>query len=120
MKNLSASSLVGASSPLSLNPTTKLLVEVVRVRTSTYSTRGGLSVRRDITVLRRRSHPEACLLQEDINATSALDTANRIINLVDVEDGVYKLVTCNERHDYESGIIDDYDLMLVPLPQQPD
>ena len=37
----------------------------------------------------------------------------RILNLGEVEDGIYEVVVCNESHDYETGYVDDYDYRLV-------
>lgn len=88
--------------------------EVVRVRTSAFATKRGLAVRRDVEIMRRLSDRHACLLSEDINATSGADTAKRIINLGEVEDGLYEVTMCGVRRDYETGEIDDYDLELVP------
>lgn len=88
--------------------------EVVRVRTCAYETKRGLSVRRDVLFMRKLSGPQACLLFEDMSAVGASETAERIINLHQVEDGLYQLVACNEKRDWETGHIDDYDLQLVP------
>lgn len=45
------------------------------------------------------------------------DTVNSCISIIkvnDVPDGLYKLVACNLSRDWESGMIDDWDLKLVP------
>lgn len=105
---------------LDLNPTpSPPHREVVRVRTCAYETKRGLSVRRDVTVLRKLSSPNACLLREDMSAVGADETAERIINLHKVEDGLYLLEVCNEHTDWETGQIDDYDLQLVPYAPTP-
>jgi len=88
--------------------------EVVRVRTSAYPVKRGLSARRDLTIMRRLSGPGACLLETDIDAVGADETTARIVNFWAVPDGLYFLSTCNETRDWEPGEIDDYDLLLTP------
>lgn len=90
------------------------LCEVVRVRTCAYETKRGFSVRRDVTLLRKLSSPDACLVTENIGAVGAAETAQQIVNLHEVEDGLYRVVACNERRDWETGVVDDYDLKLIP------
>lgn len=92
--------------------------EVVRVKTCAYSSGRGVSVRRDVTVMRRLSGRQACLLDETVSAVGAEQAAESIINLHEVEDGLYQLVVCNEKTDRETGIVDDYDLKLVPYDEQ--
>lgn len=36
------------------------------------------------------------------------------VNLYDLEDGIYELTTCDETRDWETNVIDSYNLMLIP------
>ncbi len=92
----------------------RLYRTVVRVRTSAWATRRGLSVRRDVSFMRKLSGPQACLLEEEISAVGADLAAQMIVNLDSVEDGLYTVIACNERRDWETGVVDDYDLKLIP------
>ena len=53
------------------------------------------------------------ILEEDSGAIGAEEVLSRILNLWDVEDGIYEVMTCNESHNYETGYVDDYDYRLV-------
>jgi hypothetical protein len=39
----------------------------------------------------------------------------RIINLDACADGIYTVLVCNERRDWESGYVEDYDYQLWPV-----
>ena len=83
----------------------------VRLTTSYWGDRRGLHIRQDLTLLRRVSTGD--FIHEDMAATSAEDTACRLINLHECQDGVYEVVPCNFSRDWESGYIDDWDYRLV-------
>lgn len=85
--------------------------DIVSVRTSVYKTKRGLSVRRDVSVMRKFSGPRS-LLFDDMSAGDASDTAERILNLHEVGDGLFRLVPVNVKLDWESGCIDNYDFKL--------
>jgi hypothetical protein len=85
---------------------------IVRVTTNFYSDKRGLHVNKSITFLRRQCKGFN-VLETDANECGAEDTIARIINLDSVSDGIYEVVTCNERRDWESGTIDSYDYQLV-------
>lgn len=87
---------------------------VVRVRTSTFQTDRGLSIRKDLTTMRKLSTPGYDILETEIDATGADETARNITNLDSVEDGLYILAIHNVHHDWETGHVDDYSLKLVP------
>lgn len=57
-------------------------------------------------------------LEEDCSMVGADESWARITNLDECKDGVYQVVTCNESKDLETGIIDDYDFMLVPYKEK--
>lgn len=90
----------------------KKLRTIVRVRTSTYATKNGLRVQRDVTTLRRKSDID--FLSEEIGAVGAEEAAASITNLTSVDDGIYELISVNHHTDWETGLVDDFDLELVP------
>lgn len=69
----------------------------------------GLSIK--LRPLRRRGGFE--LLHEDATNIGALDVLDRIVNLHACENGLYTVVTCNEKRDWETGYVDDYGYKLV-------
>lgn len=87
---------------------------VVRLRTTVWSDKSGLHLKKSLTFLRRQ-----CvgfnILEEDSGAIGAEEVFPKIENLDECKDGIYVVVVCNESHDYESGYVDDYDYRLVPL-----
>lgn len=54
-------------------------------------------------------------LDEDVSATGAELVMDRITNLHEVEDGLYRVITINERRDWESGYVEEWDYKLVPI-----
>ena len=88
--------------------------EIVRVRTSTWSDRRGVHVKKSVTFLRKQSSGIG-LLDEEISAVGAEDTVAKILNLDACSDGVYRVIVCNQKRDWETGYIDDYDFRLEPL-----
>ena len=89
--------------------------EVVRVRTSVWSDRRGLYVKRSVAFLRKQSTGTGPLYEE-ISAVGAEQAVARILNLDTCEDGIYQVVLCNQKRDWETGYIDDYDFRLEPIP----
>lgn len=87
---------------------------VVRVRTSHYAKRNGLVQTKSVTVMRRMSRGHD-FLDEDVSATGAELVMDRITNLHEVEDGLYRVITINERRDWESGYVEEWDYKLVPI-----
>lgn len=85
---------------------------VVRIRTSYYSDRKGAYVRKDITYLKRKSEGFN-FFEEDVKMVGAQDTISTIVNFNECDDGIYELITIKEHRDWETGIVDCYDLKLV-------
>jgi hypothetical protein len=54
-------------------------------------------------------------LSEDTSMVGADEVIPQIVNLDEVEDGLYRVITVNERRDWESGYVDSYDYRLVPI-----
>lgn len=86
---------------------------VVRLVTTGWKSKAGVfRVAKELRPLNRQSSGN--LLQEEASALGVLDALGRITNLYQVEDGVYTLQVTNQHYDRESGILDDWDLELVP------
>ena len=99
------------SNSLSNKPKNKC---VVRVKTAMWADKKGLHIQKNITFLRRQCEGFN-VLEEDMNEIGAEQVVQRVVNLDACIDGVYEVVTCNERHDYETNNIIDYDYKLVAI-----
>jgi len=86
---------------------------VVRLRTSVWSDSKGLHIKRTLAHQKRLSTGFNILL-EDLGAIGADEVAIRISNLASCLDGLYRVETCNESRDFETGLVDDYDYRLIP------
>lgn len=84
----------------------------VRVKTTAWADKRGLHTKKSVTFLRRQCEGFN-LLEEDFSTIGAENVLPRILNLGVVEDGIYEVVVCNEKHDYETGYVEDYDYLLV-------
>ena len=84
----------------------------VRVKTTVWADKRGLHTKKSLTFLRRQCEGFN-ILAEDADAIGAEEVLSRIVNLGEVEDGIYEVVACNESHDYETRYVDDYDYRLV-------
>jgi hypothetical protein len=86
--------------------------EVVKLVTSAWHDNRGLHIRRDLLSVKRKSSGYQCL-DEDCSMVGADNVWPRIVNLGECQDGLYEVVTCNERKDWESGNVEEYDYRLV-------
>lgn len=86
---------------------------VVRLKTSVWSDKRGLNVKRSLQYLRKKSYGYN-ILEEDVGMMGAEDAHRSIENIDSCEDGIYEVIACNLSHDWESGHVDDYDLRLIP------
>ena len=91
---------------------------VVRVATSYWKDSRGIHTRRSITALKRLSNID--ILNDEANEVGAQGAFREIVNINDVPDGVYELVTCNITRDDESGHIDGWELKLVEYNNSPE
>lgn len=94
----------------------KLFVRVIK---TAYISKNGCeyNYQTKLRVLRKLSnfdHP----FFEDCQNTSIKDVLDRIINLDDVDGGIYQVITCNYSRDWETGYIDDWDYKLVSYNKQ--
>lgn len=85
---------------------------VVRLRTTKWADKSGLHIKKSLTFLRRKSEGFN-ILEEDTGAAGVEEILPRILNMDECQDGIYEVVMCNERHDYETGYVDGYDYRLV-------
>ena len=85
---------------------------VVHLRTTMWTDKNRMHIKRSLTFLRRQCKGFN-VLKEDIDAVGVEEVLPRILNLDECEDGVYGVVTCNEIRNWETGYIEEYDYMLV-------
>lgn len=85
----------------------------VRVKTTTWGDKRGIHTKKSLTFLRRQCEGFN-VLEEDAGVIGEKEVLSRILNLNEVEDGIYEAVVCNERYEHETGYVDDYDYRLVP------
>lgn len=87
---------------------------VVRLRTTAWGDGRALHIKRSLTYLRRQ-----CVgyngLQEDASAVGAEQAVALITNLDQCPDGVYEVMMCDVRRDWETGHIDGWGYRLVPV-----
>ena len=91
--------------------------QVVRLATSAWKDKQGIHLKRSLLFQRRKSSGFQ-ILEDDVDMVGASETLARIENLSKCEDGLYKVITCNERKDWETGMVDDYDFRLVPYKEK--
>lgn len=92
---------------------------VFRAEVSSYRTsKKGIGMTLKLNPLKRKSCPgcDQCGWIDDL----FLDfTAEDIIGFTEIEDkGLYTIGVINEHRDWESGLIDDFDLMVVRLEEE--
>ncbi len=87
---------------------------VVKLTTTIYKRSRTYHASKNLTSLKKQCKGYN-ILDEDVNDGGVEDVLSRIINLYDVKDGIYELVTCNEHTDFETGIIGEYDYKLIPV-----
>lgn len=92
----------------------KSSIQVVRVRTHCFEdSKGGIHFQKSLIPLKRKSEGHQ-VLSEDVSMIGVDEVVERIENLLEVKDGIYKVVIVNEFKDWETGHIEDYDYKLVP------
>ena len=85
---------------------------VVRLTTNAWRDSRGVHLKKSLNFLKRQCKGFN-LLDEDCSMIGAEEVIPRIVNIGSVTDGIYRVVTCNESRDWESGYIDDYEYKLV-------
>lgn len=99
-----------------LDPKNDQPVTVVRVSTSCYKTSSGIHQRRSLLWQKRKSKGFA-ILDEDTDQIGCDEVFSHIVNLAECEDGLYTVVTCNEKRDWESGMVEEYDYKLIKFEE---
>ena len=89
----------------------------VRITTSQWSDKRGLSQRRDIRYMQQLSRGFN-ILQDEAQQVGATEAIQKLLDLHTYEDGLYEITTCNESRDWETGYIDDYDFRLIPVDKE--
>lgn len=90
-------------------PSTRIIVRLTR---TAWHDGTRFEVKTRLSILKRRSCLIHNFLDEDCDNIGALDVLLKVVNLNTSDDGVYALHTCNEKRDWETGYVDDYDYRL--------
>jgi hypothetical protein len=94
-------------------------LEVIRLSTEYYKRGERFYCSRIISPLARMSKGYRPF-SEDVSNIGVQNAMESLVNLSECPDGIYEVVICNESRDWESGIVDDYDLMLVEYKEAKD
>lgn len=91
---------------------------VVRISTIGWYSSHGFHTKKSLKILKSKSHGGLyeCVVN-DLEAGNA-DLFNRIINIDECIDGLYYIITVNEKRDWETGYIDDWDYKLIPYKEE--
>jgi hypothetical protein len=90
---------------------------VVRLSRSYWHDNSGFYHKISLKKLKRKSSGY-CFIEEDAMNIGFEEIYKKIINIEDCKDGIYVIETCNEKRDWESGDVDDYDYKLVPFIEE--
>jgi hypothetical protein len=90
--------------------------EVVRLRVSEYKSQRGYAVRIELNRVERHCTGYQPLKEDFSNGGELI---SRITNLLDVKPGLYEVRATNFSKDWETGYVDDWDLVLVPFKPAP-
>ena len=91
---------------------------IVRLKTSFWSDKKGVYQKRAITVLRRKSQLDSYdWISDEVDMIGAEDIIKSIVNLNNSQDGVYRLIICDESTDWETGMVYDYNFKLIPYEE---
>lgn len=85
---------------------------VLSVKTEAYQRGGVHHFGKSMRVLKRLTTYD--ILGETVDSIGAEEAYMSIINLSDIDDGLYQIVACNVSRDWETGAIDDWDFKLIP------
>lgn len=90
-------------------------ITIVRVVTDCYKTKRGFAYKKSVNFLKRKCKGFN-LLEEDIDMLSdASEAITRIVNFLNVDDGVYEVRVIEEFRDWESGHVYDWNYELVKI-----
>lgn len=86
---------------------------VVRLHRSQWWDSRGIYRTISIRYIKRESYG-ANILHDTLQEEGADSVMPRILNLGECKDGLYRVIMCNERRDFDTGMIEDYDFKLIP------
>lgn len=89
---------------------------VVRVTTAYWFDGRGLHTKKTVRCMRRSSDIDT--LSEDAEGFEARSMLERIEDLYDLPDGLYRLVRTNVYTDRETGYVEDWDYRLIPYRKE--
>lgn len=87
---------------------------VIRIRTTWWNDKRGLHTKKSLTFLQRQCVGYN-ILEDDADIVGAESVIDKITNLDSCSDGVYEVRVCNEYRDWETGYVDDWEYVLIPL-----
>ncbi len=99
-----------------LNPKEQPIV-IVRLKTSYWSDKRGMHQKKSITFLQRKCKGYN-FVEEDISNVGAEDVISQIINLNECNDGNYIITTVNEKRDWETGYVEEWEYKLVEFTEE--
>lgn len=85
---------------------------VFRLRTTAYES-SGYTLSKCLIPMRRLSKGHD-FFAEDVSHVGVKECMDWIVNLDECEDGLYRLIMINEKRDWESGCVEEWDYKLVP------
>lgn len=85
---------------------------IVKLTTEYYHDNKSAFIKKKLTTLKRKSTGYNLLIEECENIDTQ-EVLSNIINLYNVKDGIYELITCNHSYDYETGVLEMYDYKLI-------
>ncbi len=91
--------------------------QVVRVSTSYWADKKGVHMRKDLIFMKKKSFGYN-VLAEDCSNIGSEDVITRIVNLDEVEDGLWELFIINELKDWETGNVEEWDYKLFPYVEE--
>ena len=91
--------------------------QVVRLTTEVWSDQRGLHCQKSLRTLRRKS-TRHLWFDEEISNGGPEFAWKHIVNINECKDGIYTVEVCNERRDWETGCLDEYDYRLVPFVER--
>lgn len=86
---------------------------IVRLRRSAWHDNDGVYEKISLKYLKRQTKGFN-IFDDDCRMAGADGAVRKIVNLSLCDDGLYELQTCNHSTDWETGIVDDWDYILVP------
>ena len=85
---------------------------IARVITSVWHDSRGVYIKKSLNFLKRKS-VGFNVIDEDCSNIGVDEVVHRIINFNDVPDGIYRVITCDESRDWETGAIEDWNYKLI-------